>query len=709
MTFEEKVGQLMQFNGGMFMQSKAEVTGPLTNMGLPENTLDYVGSVLNFDGAGMMTEIQKRHLASDRLKIPMLFMMDVIHGYKTIFPIPLSFAASFDPEMVAKCMRMMAKEAAAGGVHATFSPMADLVRDNRWGRVMESCGEDPHLNSVMCEAQVKAIQGDDLKAHNNIAACVKHIAAYGGAESGKDYNQVEISERLLREYYFPAYKACVDAGVRMLMPSFNNLNGVPSTANSWLMKDIVRGEWEFDGVVITDYQAISELVTHGIAEDQKDATEIGFNNFNDIEMVSTCYFKHLRALAEEGKIKEEDIDRAVERVLQLKADLGLFDDPFRGTTDENERATCLTAEHREIARSCAEQSAILLKNDGVLPFSENVKRVAVIGPYANDGQIIGGWSCAGSPSDAVTAENGVKALLGNAEVISLHGCDFDSEDRSGFAEAIAAAKQADAVILCLGEPRDYSAEAESRASTDLPGVQNELAQIVAAANPNTVAVLFNGRPLVLKKLSRAVPAILEMFFPGTEGGSAMASLLFGRSNPSGKVTMSFPQAVGQAPLYYNYTSTGRPKPCAEDEKRISYCSSYLDCGNLALYPFGYGLSYTSFEYESLELDKTEMATDEEIKVKITLRNSGSREGKEVVQLYMRDMVASSVRPVQQLIAFEKTVLKAGERKTVEFKVREDMLRFYNFECEYISEPGEFRLSTGYADNLILTKSFWLKK
>ncbi len=711
MTLDEKIGQLVQLNASMHGGSDAVITGPLQKLGFKKEFIKYTGSVLNFTSAEEVETIQTEHLRQDRNKIPLLFMMDVVHGYRTIYPIPIALGASFNTETVWECSRMAAKEAASGGIHVTFTPMVDYVRDARWGRVMESCGEDPLLNSVMGAVQVKAFQGDDLSNPDNIATCVKHFAAYGGVEAGRDYNTVEISERLLREYYLPSYKACIDAGAKMIMPSFNSLNGVPAIANKWLMKTVLKDEWDFRGIVISDYSAVSEMMAHGhaVAENSKDAARMAFECGCDIEMVSSAYYNNLKILVDEGQINIADIDAAVERVLMLKDELGLFDDPMHGASSEKEQATCLTEEHRDIVRRAAEDCAVLLENDGILPISEDIKKIALIGPFADTNEINGFWSCQGKSSDCVSVFEGLHRLLPNAEILVANGCSAVCNDYSvdGFEEAIRIAKEAEIVILCLGELQNDSGEGNSRVSIELSGMQNELARAVAEVNVNTVAVIFNGRPLVLTELSKHSRAMLDVFFPGTEGGTAIANLLFGRANPSGKVSMSFPKSTGQCPIYYNHPSTGRPKKGPDDTRR-NYCSGYIDCGNLPLYSFGYGLSYSNFVYKSLELDKTEMRKNENLKVKITLTNDSNRDGKEVVQLYMRDVFASTVRPVSSLIAFKKITLAAGETATVEFTVTEPMLRFYDFNCDCISEAGEFTLSTGYADNLLLTKQFWLK-
>ena len=706
MTVREKIGQLTQYNANFFVQTDAEITGGDEYLGLTCEELKTVGHVLNFKSPLEVREIQKKHLENDRNKIPMLFMMDVIHGYRTIYPIPLALGCSFNPGMVAKCSKMAAKEAVAGGIQVTFTPMVDYVRDARWGRVMETCGEDAFLNGVMGAAQVKAFQGDDLKNEENIATCVKHFAAYGGAESGRDYNTVELSEHVLREHYLPAYKACIDAGAEMLMPSFNTLNGVPSTANTWLMQKILKDEWNYDGVVISDYSAIKELMDHGVAENEADAARLAFNNNCDIEMCSVMYFKNIEKLIEAGAVSMSRLDDAVMRVLKLKDKLGMFENPYRGAAETDESDQILPEENRNTVRDAAEECAVLLKNDGVLPFSKLTKKIAVIGPFADNKKIIGFWSCNGRNEESVTVYEGIKNLLPDAEITIVKGCsdEWDSDDMSGFDAAVKAAKQADAVILCLGEPQDYSGEGNSRADISLHKIQLKLAGAVTAVNKNTTALTFSGRPIVLTELEKVMPAMLHMWFPGTEGGNAAARLLFGDANPSGKLSMSFPESTGQCPIYYNHTNIIKN---GERGAHKPYCQSYIECGNLPLYSFGHGLSYSDFKYEKLTLSKNEMSAEENIDVNITVTNNSDIPGKETVMLFMRDVVASNARPVQQLIAFAKLCFEPRETKAVKFKISESMLRFWNNDNVFVSEPGEFQISTGYADHLILTESFKL--
>lgn len=709
MTVEEKIGQLAQYNANVFLESSADITGPSVKLGLKKEDISKVGSCLNFQSVEEMRTIQDKHLAQDRNKIPVLFMMDVIHGYRTIYPIPLALGCSFDTTLVEECTKMAAKEASANGIQVTFTPMVDYVRDARWGRVMESCGEEPMLNALMGAAQVKAFQGDDLRNPDTLATCVKHFAAYGGVEAGRDYNAVELSEHTLREYYLPAYKACIDAGSTMIMPSFNSLNGIPAIANTWLMNKILKEEWGFNGVVISDYNAIGELLKHGVAEDKKEAARLAFSCGCDIEMCSSTYYHHLKEWIEEGVFTEQQLDDAVLRVLKLKEALGLFEDPYRDASTEKAAEVVLTAENRALVRKTAAECAVLLKNDNILPFSDAVNKVAIIGPFADEHGIIGFWSCNGRDEESITVKDGIQKALPHAEITVVKGCGnhWDDTDESGFEAAVTAAKNADIVILCLGEPQTYSGEGNCRTDLTLPGPQERLAAAVTAVNPNTAAVLFNGRPLVLTQLNKTVPAILEMWFPGTEGGNAVADLLFGKANPSGKLTMSFPKAGGQCPIYYNHPSTGRPKNVNKEDIHCPYRSNYIDCGNQPLFPFGFGLSYSDISYESLTLDKEQITDTDSLRVTITVKNNSSRAAKETVQLYMRDVVGSNVRPIQQLIAFEKIRLAPGETKEIIFTVNESMLRFWNNEHQFVSEKGQFTLSTGCADRLLHTKEFSL--
>ena len=710
LTLEEKVGQLVQCNAGQFIRNNLEITGPDGELLPAADLCRVMGSVLTFEDAKQAKALQDMHLAADPKKIPLLLMLDVIHGLRTTYPIPLAMGCSFDDDLMTDCADMARKESAACGVHVTFNPMVDTARDARWGRILETNSEEPLINGRMGAALVKATQGADLSDNGNVACCVKHYAAYGAGEAGRDYNTVDVSERMLRETYLPAYKACLDAGARLIMPSFNALNGVPSVANKKLMNQILQKEWGFDGVVISDYDAVGELVTHGVATDLKDAARLAMEAGCDIDMVKNAYYLHLADLVREGAVAEEMLDEAVMRVLRLKNELGLFENPYHGADEKEEERVYLCREHRETVRRAAEETAVLLKNNGVLPFSRKVRRVALIGPFAEEKRLNGFWSRPGADRYTVTIPEGLRALLPDAELIIEKGCgaNFEDTDRSGIEKAAAAATGADAVILVLGEPENYSGEGRSRAELTLPGPQPDLARAVLAANANTVVVLFNGRPLVLTELAEKAPAILEMWYPGTEAGNALARLLWGDANPCGKLSAGLPRSVGQYPMPYNRMNTGRPKP-PPDNRPMPFSSCYLDMPNLPLYSFGYGMSYTTFEYLRLTLDRNTLRKNESLQVTVTVQNTGNRAGKEAVQLYFRDPVASVVRPVQQLIDYQKVALEPGEQKDVVFTIREPQLHFFDGEGREVSEPGEILISTGYADHLLLTESFVLQE
>ena len=709
MTLEEKAGQLIQCNARDFIQNSLDITGPQGQQ-LPAEELNRViGSVLTFEDAAQARALQDMHLAAGPKKIPLLLMLDVIHGLRTTYPIPLAMGCSFDEELMAECADMARRESAACGVHVTFNPMVDTARDGRWGRIMETCSEEPMINGRMGAVLVRKTQGEDLSSPENVACCVKHFAAYGAAEAGRDYNTVEMSERLLREAYLPAYKACLDAGARLIMPAFNSLNGIPCAANPWLMKKVLREEWGFRGVAISDYDAVGELVTHGVAENLKEAVRMALEAGCDIDMVRSAYYQYLPELVREGTLPESLVDQAVMRVLRLKNELGLFENPYHGADPEKEKELYLCPAHREIARRAAEESAVLLKNEGVLPFPKTLGRLALIGPFAEEQHLDGFWSRPGAWRDTVTLPEGLRALMPDTELIIEKGyeADLGAADLSGIEKAAAAAARADAVILTLGEKEEDSGEGRSRADLSLSPAQMELARRVIRANPRTAVVLFNGRPLVLTELEAMAPALLEMWYPGTEAGNAVARLLTGEANPCGKLSVGLPRRTGQYPMPYNRMKTGRPKP-QPDSDTFPFTSSYLDTPNLPLYSFGFGLSYTSFRYESLSLDRQVMIPGETLQATVTLTNTGDRAGKETVQLYLRDPVASVVRPIQQLIDYRKVSLAPGETKEVCFTVTEKQLRFLDFDCREVLEPGRFELSTGWADHLILTQAFELK-
>lgn len=690
MTIKEKAYQLLQLNTLAFAGNKGEVniTGPVAKEEIDKDFIFETGSALNSVGAQRMLDIQKNYLENSKNKIPLLFMQDVIHGYRTLYPINLAVASSFDTQLAHDCAQMAAKEASIDGVQVTFAPMVDLVRDPRWGRVMESSGEDPYLNCKMAKATVEGFQGNMGKY--NIAACVKHFAAYGAAEAGRDYNSVDMSERTLREFYLPAYKAAIDSGVKMLMTSFNTLNGIPAAGNKWLVDGILRKEWGFDGVVISDYASFKEMIIHGYAEDDKDAAYKAMEAGGDIEMVSTSYARFLEELIEEGKITEKQLDTAVLRVLKLKDELGMLDNPYRYTSVEEAKEIILCPEHRALARYAAEQCAVLLKNDGVLPLGEDVSSVAVIGPLANTGEIFGNWHCGAKAEETIPVFEGIKGIIGDRAKYAK-GCDvaMDANDFSGIEEAVELASKSEAVVLCLGEHQFDSGEGHCKSKLELPYVQYKLLFEILKVNKNVAVLLFTGRPLALERLDKNAPAILNMWMPGTEGGNAAANLVFGRAVPSGKLTMSFPYTVGQCPIYYNHYNTGRPKP--ETDERVTYTSSYIDVPNRPLYPFGYGLSYTTFEYSDHKLDKIEMSVGETITASVRVKNTGKYKAKETVQLYIRDLCASSVRPVKELKGFEKIELDAGEEKEVSFIIDEESLAFYGADMKRKAEKGKFQV------------------
>lgn len=680
MSLEQKLAQLSQFNAVcLHLDAGDEVTGPAKELSLTRDQVASTGSVLNFRDATAMIELQKEHLENDPNKIPQLFMMDVVHGYKTIYPIPLAMGCSFDTALMEKCCNMAAKEMVTGGVRVTFGPMVDLVRDPRWGRCMETTGEDTYLNCEMSKAQVRGFQNG-----TGASACVKHYAAYGQAEAGRDYNTTDISERTLRDYYLPAYKAAVDEGVDMLMTSFNILNGIPSSGNKWLVKDVLRDEWGFDGVIISDYAALEEMMMHGYCADKKECAKRAIDATIDVEMMSSCYVQHIPALIESGEVKMEQIDAAVERFLKLKEKLGLFEDAFAGADAEKEESECLTEEYRAIAKKAAEKSAVLLKNEGVLPFKKSVKKVAVIGPYANL-VMLGEWACHGRQETGVSLLQGVKNLLPNAKVEWAQGCSHavNETDCSMVAEAEELAKQSDIVILTLGEHFNQSGEGRSRAELRLSQAQKTLLSKVVQANPNTAVVLYNGRPLVLTEVLDQMPALVEAWQPGTEGGNALASLLFGEVNFSGKLTMTFPRSEGQIPIYYNNYRTGRPPFQA-------YSSWYQDMSTTPLFEFGYGLSYTQFSVSEPSLDCEQMSRGKSVKVQAEVENTGAREGEIVVQLYICDEHASLTRPMKELKGYQKISLKAGEKQTVAFEINEQMLEFWSENNKFEAESGYFK-------------------
>lgn len=703
MTVEEKLAQMTQLVPQIITdKGEGVVTGPMRNFGITKQVTSRIGSVLGISGADKVKELQDFHMNEDPHKIPLLFMADVIHGYRTIYPVPIGLGATFDEEIVEKCCAMASREAAVGGINVTFAPMIDLARDARWGRCMETTGEDPYLNCKMSAAMVRGFQGD--LQEGTMAACVKHFAAYGACEGGRDYDCVEMGDHTLREYYLPAYKAAIDEGVEMVMTSFNTLNGIPSSANKYLVDDILRKEWGFDGIVISDFNAFYEMISHGICEDEKECAQKALDATSDIEMMSTCYVKFGKKLLEEGKITEKQIDDAVMRILKLKEKLGLFENPYRYADAEEEKRIHLCPEHRELARLAAEKSAVLLKNDGVLPFSKDVRKIAIIGPVADHG-MTGGWFCCGNAAECVNVIDGIKNYVKDAEVKFARGCSTDLSEKAEdvadqIAEAKAIAKDADAVIICVGEEIDMSGESHSRAQISVTDSQTALIKEICQVNKNTVTVFYCGRPLALEKIDDISPATMIFWHPGSEGGTALANLLFGEVNFQGKLSMTFPRE-GQSPYYYNHLRTGRPHGGA------GYCLGYRDIPYEPLYYFGYGLSYTDFEISDPVLSACEMDENGEITVSVNVKNIGKRDGVETVQLYIQDVCASIARPIKELKGYEKVTLAPNEEKTVAFKITVDDLKFHTFNGEFAAEKGKFKVFVGNRSDVAAFAEFKL--
>ena len=693
MSLEEKAAQLFQLTGGFFEEGGA-VTGPEADLGITQEEIQMAGSVvLSGLGAEKLRKIQEEHLKKNKKKIPLLFMADIINGYRTVFPIPIAQACTFHPQLTQKGAEIAAAEAAASGVHVTFSPMSDLVRDPRWGRVMEAWGEDPLLNASFSRSAVLGYQGTDISRKGKIASCVKHFAGYGAPCGGREYNHVELSERTLREDYLDGYKAAIKAGVKMVMTSFNTLERIPSTGNRKLMRDILRKELGFHGNLISDYSAVHELVPHGVAANDKEAAALAMKAGVDIDMGSRCYVKFLKELVLEGEIEEELLNDAVWRVLSLKNELGLFDNPMKDLSEEDEKRLLLCKEHRECARKCAEEAMVLLKNqDRILPIKKT-ENVAYIGPFLDEKGMLGNWSVFADREDTVTVREGLKhrGMEGEFAAGTLLFGNTDTEEMRK--EAVKKAANADKVVLLLGEHESESGEGGSHGKLRLPKEQRELLDAVVKVNPQIILVIFAGRPLVLTEEVKKAKGILMAWYPGTEAGDALADILSGSVNPSGKLSMSFPVHEGQIPVYYNAFSTGRPKPV--NGKHDRFYSQYLDIPNDPLFPFGYGLSYTKFSYTDIRLDKKILkGTEDILHASVAVKNVGTRRGKEIVQMYIRDLTGSVVRPMKELKGFRKIELEPGQEENVVFEVREDMLRFWDIDMKYKSEPGKFEIWIG---------------
>jgi beta-glucosidase len=682
MTLEEKLGQLQTLDG--------EANGNYRPEHLELIRKGLLGSTLNVRGAARANKLQHVAIDESRLKIPVLFGFDVIHGYRTIFPVPLAVASSWDPAVAEKAASVAALEAAAAGVRWTYAPMVDIARDPRWGRIVEGAGEDPYLGSAMARAQVIGFQGHDYSASGKIVACMKHFVGYGAAEAGRDYNTTDIPERTLREVYLPPFKAALDAGAGTVMSAFNDLNGVPTTANPFTLTKILRQEWKFDGFVVSDYESVRELINHGIAAGEASAAELAITAGTDVEMVSRSYNKHLPQLIREGKVAQSVIDEAVRRVLRVKFRLGLFEKPY--TEEARENAILGSAENRAVARTSAARSIVLLKNDGqILPLRKDLKSILVAGPLADDKTApIGSWTGDGRAEDTVSLLAGItKKLPAQTRIRHVKGCEITGDSTAGFGEALQAAREADAVILAVGESAEMSGEAASRSSLDLPGRQLELAMALIATGKPVVVVLMNGRPLTIGALAASSAALLETWFAGTEAGNAIADVLFGDVNPGGKLPVTFPRAVGQVPLYYNHLNTGRPP--VETNK---YTSKYLDVPVTPLYPFGFGLSYSRFTISGLQVSARTIDPDGQVRVSVEVENTGDYAGDEVVQLYLRRLAASVTRPVRELKGFQRVSLKRGEKRRVEFTLARAELGFYNRDMRFTVEPGQYKVFVG---------------
>jgi len=705
MTLDEKIGQMNQYNGDW------EATGPITRDGDKQNQIrkGMLGSMLNVTGVEHTRQLQEIAMES-RLKIPLLFGQDIIHGYRTIFPIPLAEASSWDTSAIKLSARIAATEAAAAGVHWTFAPMVDIARDPRWGRVMEGAGEDPFLGSAIAAARVKGFQGKGLGNTDAVMACAKHFAAYGAAIGGRDYNSVDMSDRTLWEIYLPPFKAAADAGAATFMNSFNDLNGIPATGNKYLQRDILKGKWNFKGFVVSDWGSIGEMINHGYAKNNYEAALEATTAGSDMDMESRSYINNLSKLVKEGKVKMALIDDAVRRILRKKFEMGLFDDPFKFCNKEREQQQWNNVENLKAEKIVAEKSIVLLRNENhLLPLGKQTKTIALIGPFIKAVRDnLGFWSYQWPDDTAriVTQWQGIQNKLGsNARLLYAKGCEINDSSQSGFAEAIDMARQADVVIMSVGEASDWSGEAKSRSNIHLPGMQEELVKAIYATGKPMVVLINAGRPLIFNWTADHVRAILYTWWLGTKAGDAIADVLFGDYNPSAKLPISFPRTEGQIPIYYSHFHTGRP--ATSDSDRF-YRSAYIDLSIYPQFPFGYGLSYTDFTYSDITLNKPIMKAGQSIRATITVSNTGNYDGEETVQLYIQDVVGSVVRPVKELKGFQKIFLKKGENKQVSFAIDVNELKFYDDQLKYIYEPGDFKIYIGGNSQDLKEASFKLQ-
>lgn len=684
LTIEEKIGQLLQIAPFFFIQNlEKEVAGHISDLGLTERKIFKAGSVLGIGNATEMIQVQKRYLERNTHKIPLLFMADIIHGYQTIFPIPLALSTSWNPALFHSMAEISALEASTAGIHVTFAPMVDITRDPRWGRVVEGMGEDPYLNRIMTAEMVKGFQGDDLKKVGQLASCVKHFAAYGAVESGRDYNTVDMSRTRLFNDYMQGYQSAINAGARMVMTAFNVVDGIPATVNRHLLRTVLRDTWNFDGVTISDYDSLHQIIEHGVAENDREAALLGIKAGLDIEMASVCYVNYLKDHIEAGHVDMALLDEAVMRVLKLKDDLGLFEDPFKGASTFREQALVRCHAHLEKAKEAALESAVLLTNDGILPLKKNQK-VALIGPYAKTRHTNGPWSWHGRNDLNATLEESLKELGYEITFVSDHAIEsYSSADQS-------AIKQADCVILALGENERESGEAHNRSDIRLPRHQEKYVSYTQSINKPSIVVLYHGRPLDLSNIMDS-NAILDVYFLGSMGNQAIAALLTGIANPSGKLTMTYPKSIGQVPLYYNHLNTGRPKIKGIENEYTGY---YLDIDNEPLFPFGHGLSYASYRYGPIILDRHEFNPNESLSIEVDVTNTSETDGYEIVQLYIRDLVASISRPVMELKGFQKLMIPAKETVKYSFKLSSSDLGFMDETGQPIIEPGSFQIMVG---------------
>lgn len=721
MTLEEKIGQLNLVTAG------EATTGSVVSTDVESKIkAGNIGGIFSMSSPAKIRKAQEIAINQSRLKIPIIFGMDVIHGYRTVFPIPLGLAATWDMPLIRQTARISAIEASADGINWTFSPMVDISRDARWGRISEGSGEDTYLTSQIAKEMVIGYQGDDLSKDNTLMACVKHFALYGASEAGRDYNATDMSLHRMYNEYLPPYKAALDAGAQSIMTSFNDINGVPATANKWLLTDLLRNQWKFKGLVVTDYTAVNELIDHGLGDLQQ-VTALSLNAGVDMDMVGEGFLTTLKKSLQEGKVKQEDIDRACRLVLEAKYKLGLFEDPYRYCNEERAKTEILKPEHLKLAREAAGKSFVLLKNDQqTLPLKKQ-GTVAIIGPLANSGaNMPGTWSVSADLGKTQSLVEGMREVLGNKVKIVTHlganltddsklqerstmfGREIPRDERPSeeiIAEALSISKGADVIIAALGESSEMSGESSSRTNLDIPASQKRLLEALLQTGKPVVLVLFAGRPMTLTWEDKHVPAILNVWFGGTETGKAVADVLFGDVNPSGKLPATFPQNVGQLPLYYSHKNTGRP--LAKDAWFQKFRSNYLDVSNDPLYPFGYGLSYSKFTYSNLQISNKQLSRNGQLKVSITLKNDGNFDGQEVVQLYVQDVVGSITRPVKELKAFQKIFLKKGESKKIEFTITEEDLKFYNQSLQHVAEAGEFRLFIGGNSRDVQEASFEL--